>query len=88
VHSNGQTFITPLDIPICDEGSDKGDPAQICILCAGELLDQAQFCILCELYIEDQLDQSELSASFLTYSRELCLAQQRADGISHVPLTL
>ena len=48
-------------------------------------IDQAQFGMLRKLYSEERPDQQELSVSFLTYLRESCLAQQRADGISHVP---
>jgi hypothetical protein len=48
-------------------------------------LDQAQFGMLRALHNAEQPDQHELSISFLTHLRESCLAQQRADGISHVP---
>ena len=48
-------------------------------------IDQAQFGMLRKLYSEKRPDQQDLSVSFLTYLRESCLAQQQADGISHVP---
>ena len=48
-------------------------------------IDQAQFGLLRALHSGEHHDQQDLSIPFLTHLRESCLAQQRADGLWHVP---
>ncbi len=48
-------------------------------------MDQAQFGMLRALHSGEHHHEHELSISFLTHLRESCLAQQRADGLWHVP---